>query len=96
MSDWIIWLLIGQINRTLQEAISQCENERIKSNFEGNFCGSFEGKWVNEISVDVVNDKENEAIWDCLFFVEDEISSPDKVRDLKEEPREFGVKVAIH
>jgi hypothetical protein len=43
-----------------------------------------------------VNDKENEAIWDCLFFVEDEISSPDKVGDLKEEPCEFGVKVAIH
>jgi hypothetical protein len=46
----------------LQEAIPQCENERIKSNFEGNFGGSFEGKWVNEVSVDVVNDKENEAI----------------------------------
>jgi hypothetical protein len=43
-----------------------------------------------------VNDKENEAIWDCLFFVEDEISSPDKVRNLKEEPREFGVNVAIY
>ena len=96
MSDWIIWLLIGQINWSLQEAISQCENERIKSNFEGNFCCSFEGKWINEVSVDVVNDKENEAIWDCLFFVEDEISSPDKVGDLKEEPCEFGIKVAIH